>query len=445
MVSIISRRSFIKATCCSVAALGTMNRFGLINALASTSTYRALVCVFLFGGNDGNQMIVPLDSRYTDYSTVRGSLAIAQGSLLPITTLDSTPYGLHPNLPEIQTLYNSGQAAFIANVGPLVEPTTRTQYRAKTVSIPENLYSHQDQQNENQNGSRSSLLTTTGWGGRVADLLQPSGATFPVSTSVAGNTLFLTGVSTSPATIIPGGSLTLSGSNGTAGANARDTALQQLLTFDSGLSMVQAGNTVTQNGLNVNKTLKSAFAGATPLTTVFPTTGLGKQLQQIAQIIQVRDTLGVTNQIFFASLGGFDTHSDQLNEQDPLLTKLSQALSAFYNATVELGVADSVTTFTQSDFARTCQPNTNGGTDHAWGNHQMVLGGAVKGGDLYGTFPTLELSGPDDAVDRGIWIPTTSVEQYGATLASWLGVGSTDLATVFPDLKNFTQQNLGFV
>src|SRR5262249_38551249 len=181
------------------------------------------------------------------------------------------------------------------------------------------------------------------------------------------------------------------------------------------------------------------------LTTQFPNTSLGNQLKQVAQIIQVRNTLGLKRQIFFVSLGGFDTHGGQLPIQDALLLQLSQALNAFYLSTVEMGVDSQVTTFTESDFARTFQPNTNGGTDHAWGNHYFVIGGAVKGGDMYGIFPTLDLGISDDAGSNGRWIPTTSLDQYGATLAAWFGVSATDMATVFPTLANFATKNIGFI
>ena len=448
MTTIISRRGFLKMGCSSIAALGatcTLGRFGVINALAQSTGYRALVCIFLYGGNNGNQMLVPLDARYNDYATVRGNMAIAQNALLPIATASAGPFGLHPSLTEIQQLYNGGTAAIVANVGMLIQPTTRAQYQASSVALPDCLYSHYDQLAQNQSAIGSALEASTGWGGRIADIVQPSGASFPVGLSMAGNILFLGGKATSPATLIPGGSLTLSGSTGTPGANARDAAMQQLLGFDSGLMLVQAANTVTQNGVAFNQSLNAAIAAATPLSTTFPNTDLGIQLQQIAQIIQVRATLGVSNQIFFASLGGFDTHVDELNSQGGQLTQLSQALNAFYNATGELGVADAVTTFTQSDFSRTLQPNTKGGSDHAWGNHQIVVGGAVKGGNLYGTFPTLALSGPDDAIDRGVWIPTTSIDQYAATLASWFGLNSSNVQSVFANLKNFSTQNLGFV
>jgi uncharacterized protein (DUF1501 family) len=222
-------------------------------------------------------------------------------------------------------------------------------------------------------------------------------------------------------------------------------ALQQLLTLDTGAALVQQASTNMQQGMSNSATLKQALSGAKALTTTFPTSALGSQLRQIAQIIQIRGELGMNRQIFFCSLGGFDTHSGQLNIQDTLLAELDAALAAFVTATQELGVENNVTTFTESDFSRTMQPNSNGGTDHAWGSHHLVTGGAVQGGDVYGKFPELALGGPNDAGTAGRWIPTTALDQYGATLASWFGVASGDLSYVFPNLANFPSANVGFL
>jgi uncharacterized protein (DUF1501 family) len=208
---------------------------------------------------------------------------------------------------------------------------------------------------------------------------------------------------------------------------------------------VQSASQVATRANQYTAVLSAAVTGLPTLTTQFPNTALGNQLKQVAQIIQARNALGLQRQIFFVSLGGFDTHGGQLLTQQTLLMQLSQALNAFYLATVEMTVDSQVTTFLESDFARTFQSNTNGGTDHAWGNHYFVIGGAVKGGDMYGTFPTLALNGPDDAGSNGRWIPTSSLDQYGATLAAWFGVNSTDMQTVFPTLKNFSTQNIGFI
>jgi uncharacterized protein (DUF1501 family) len=237
----------------------------------------------------------------------------------------------------------------------------------------------------------------------------------------------------------------LNGFNGSNQDNARLSALQNLLTFDTGLSLIQSASKVTSNALNDGTTLATALASNKPLMTVFPTSGLGGQLKQVAQIIQARAALGLARQIFFVSIGGFDTHSGQLPQQLSLLKDLSQSMNAFYNATIEIGVDSQVTAFTLSDFARTLQPDSTSGTDHAWGGHHLIIGGAVKGADFYGKFPTLALGGPDDATNQGRWIPTTSLDQYGATLAQWFGVQPADLPSIFPNLANFQNPILQFI
>jgi uncharacterized protein (DUF1501 family) len=282
----------------------------------------------------------------------------------------------------------------------------------------------------------------------MADSVNPAfnmGSAFPPITSVAGSAIFATGQTTKPYAMIPGTTPGLSGFDSSAPATARLQALQQLLTFDTGISLIQAASSITSNSLANSKILSAALASAPALATTFPTTGLGNQLKQVAQILSVRSALGLNRQVFFCSLGGFDTHSAQIAIQGPLLQQLSQAMSAFYNATLELNVAQQVTTFTMSDSSRTFQPGSNNGSDHAWGSVQMILGGSVKGGDIYGTLPVFTLSGPNDAGSNGRWIPTTSIDQYGATLAQWFGVSAASLAPIFPNLANFATNKLGFL
>ena len=442
-----NRRSFI--TYASLAAAGNalgLRPFGALNALAqTTSDYKALVCVFLFGGNDANNTLVPFDTTgYATYSSIRGPLALAQNTLLPLTPTPN--FAINPNLPDVQTLFNNKNAAFVANVGTLVQPLTRAQYLAGQ-SAPVNLFSHPDQQLEWQNAAVSAA-TPTGWAGRVADVLGASynqGAQIPMITSVAGDTMFCNGNATSPVSVSPGNLGASSCSEGSECA-ARQLAAQALLTMNSGVSLIQADDSITTNAYAYAKTLSDAVQSVTPLQTVFPVNnGLAAQLKQIAQIIQVRAALGVQRQIFFAGIGNFDTHADQLTLQSSLLAQISPALAAFYAATVELNVASSVTSFTMSDFSRTFQPNSNNGSDHAWGSHHIVLGGAVKGGQIYGAYPTLALGGPDDSGSNGRWVPSTSSAQYAATLAQWFGVSAANLPTVLPTIGNFSSNNLGFV
>ena len=457
----LTRRDFIRTSCCTAGAFGvasSFSRFGMVHALAqTTSSFQALVCIFLFGGNDANNLLIPMDTAgYANYLNLRGAsanggLALDQSTLLPVASKTqqngSTAFGLHPSVPELQALFTSGKVAFLANVGTLSTPVTRAQYLAPAAPVPAHLFSHADQQQQWQTLEMSGFYKS-GWGGRMADAVQPvynASSQFPPITSVAGSAIFGTGLQTNPYAMIPGTTPGLSGFDSSAPSTARLQALQQLLTFDTGITLIQAASSITSNSLADSKALSSALASASPLATVFPSTGLGNQLKQVAQILSIRSALGLTRQVFFCSLGGFDTHSNQIAIQGPLLTQLSQAMNAFYSATVELNIAQQVTTFTMSDFSRTFQPASNGGTDHAWGGVQTIMGGAVQGGDIYGTLPVFALGGPNDAGSNGRWIPTTSIDQYGATLAQWFGVTATNLPSIFPNLVNFTTQNLGFV
>lgn len=441
----ISRRRWLSG----VGATSLLTRFSWMNAFAQTTTpdYKALVCVFLAGGNDGHNTVVPLaQTQFNAYRAARGGLALPDnnGALLQVVTPDGTPFGLNPGLAAIHPLWAQGKLAVLANAGMLVQPVTRTQFLANAVPVPTNLFSHSDQTQQMQSGVPSTS-GGTGWGGRAADLVQTLNgtSTFPTAVSIAGPSLFCMGNVIRSASLFPGFNLDMSGMGiwPAAAANARKTGVQQVLQFDSGLALVQAANQSRRDAMDLNALLTGATA---TLTTVFPGTSLGNQLQQVAKIIKLRSTTGMSRQVFLCSIGGFDTHGAQSWQQWNLLREVSEALAAFYNATGELGVADRVTSFTMSDFGRSLQPSGSG-CDHGWGSHHLILGGAVQGGKMYGTFPTLALGGPDDSGTRGTLIPTTSTDQYGATLAAWLGVPANQLGTVFPNLQKFANQNLGFL
>lgn len=445
-----NRRHFLRLASGAFVSAAGFTRFGMMNALAQpSSNYKALVCVFLFGGNDGHNVVVPQSAaQFAAYKAIRGNLALPDVSaqLLPVTALNGTPYALSSGLSAIHPLWAQKKLAAVANVGMLVKPTTRAEFLANTVPLPTNLFSHSDQVIQMQTATPSGS-GGTGWAGRVADAVQGlnNASSFPASVSMSGPALFCTGNIVQSASLIPGFDMNLYGMDlwpASAGA-ARKQALQEILTMDSGLAVVQAANKVRQDAMTLSALLKNLSSGPA-LATPFPGTSIGQQLREVAKIIQLRTQVGLSRQVFFCSLGGFDTHSAQAWQHWDLLRQLSEAMMAFYNATAEMGVADQVTTFTETDFGRTLQPSGNG-SDHGWGCHQIVMGGAVKGGDLYGMFPTLALGGPDDANNRGVLIPTTSLDQYGASLARWFGLDAAAINAAFPTLANFAVKDLGFL
>lgn len=444
----ISRRSLLRG----VGAAALLSRLGRLNSFAQATPpdYRALVCVFLFGGNDGHNTLIPLSqSAFNAYRAGRGSLALPDnnGPLLQVQSADGTPYGLNPGLAAIHPLWAQGRLAVLANTGMLVAPVTRQAFLSNSATVPTNLFSHSDQLQQMQSGFPSAT-GGTGWGGRTVDTLHTlnGASTFPAAVSTNGPALFCTGGIVQSASLLPGFDLDVSGLNlwPQAASDARLAGIQQLLEFDSGLALIQSANKVRKDALALNAMLRG---NAATVSTAFPGTSLGDQLQQVAKVIKLRTTTGMRRQVFFCSLGGFDTHGSQSWQHWDLLKQVSEALAAFYNATIELGVADQVTSFTMSDFGRSLQPSGSG-SDHGWGNHHLILGGAVRGGSVYGRFPDLSLQGPDDCGSRGVLIPSTSTEQYGATLARWMGVSDTDLPSVFGNLSNFgtlSQANLGFM
>jgi uncharacterized protein (DUF1501 family) len=443
----------------ALSAGGLASRLAPISALGLAShahaqaqaagDYKALVCVFLFGGADGNNLVVPNDSAgYAQYSLVRPTASgvnLTRAQILPIQPASTAAaFGLHPQLRDIHPLFAQRKLAILANVGPLNEPTTKTNYLAKR---PENLFSHSDQQSQWQS-SVSSGPSRSGWGGRIADQMPGRNGNFPVITSLAGTGLFTAGNASSPLALPSTGGLALQGFNGGSAANARLAALNAILAADRDNSYVKAAGDITAQALSLSSLVNPILTSTTSAIAghfAGQNNSIAHQLLAVAKLIEARSQTLAQRQVFFVSLGGFDTHGAELNELDTLLGQLSPALRAFYDATVQLGVADGVTTFTLSDFGRTFQPNSNAGTDHAWGNHHFILGGAVRGGEMYGRYPTLVRAGPDDADTAGRWIPTTSVEQYGATLARWFGVSDAALAGVFPNLTRFPSNDLGFL
>jgi len=466
-----SRREFIGKSCraLTMTAIATqMSHFGLVSALAQKKAkkenagddYKALVCVFLNGGSDSNNMVVPKhNAGYAEYSAARSAqgLAIPQADLLSMMPPSlGLEFGLHPRLAELHQLWGQNKLAVISNVGTLVQPLTKAQYLSGAPR-PDQLFSHSDQVAQFRTAI-SNNTSTTGWGGRLADRtgVINGGAAIPMITSVAGVTVFSNGVTTSPLIVEPSPTplnlvLTLNGFGTTSDELARKTGMQRIRGEDLDKTLVQSTAFLTQQAVNVSEQLSTDPT----LTVTFPNTTLGNQLRQVAKIMKFRTPLNMSRQIFFVQLPGFDTHSGQIIGQGNLFMQLSQALKAFYDETVAQGVSGQVTTFTMSDFNRTLNPagaGGNVGTDHAWAGHHLVMGDSVAGGNFYGRptangsiFPTLVNSGPDDVSNRGRFVPTVSVDMYAATMARWFGLTDEEMSLVFPFINNFPTSNLGFM
>jgi len=448
-----ARRDFLK--CAAATAVGMCNRKATLGLLAgmeaaaveaAATDYKALVCIFLAGGNDGFNVLIPSDStRYQTYKTSRGNLAFAPESLLNLNpTSSGQNYAVSDRAPDFQSLYNSGRLAFLANVGTLVQPTTKADYQ-KGLHLPPQLYSHSDQTDQGMS-NQLDALEKVGWGGRMADLLTNLNGTsqLPLGVSLAGNNLFQVGTSSVPYYMSSQGVNSFSVTSG-GPTDPRTKIFNRML----GLSLTNgrllerefAKTVKGANDLSLN--LIAALDNSTIGNGTWPSGNLSEQLQMVAKVISVRQALAVKRQVFYVVQGGYDTHDDQIKNHGNLISELSQSMLAFHNAMDEFGVGTGVTSFTLSDFGRTLTSNGDG-TDHAWGNIQMVAGGGVIGGEVYGEFPDLKIDGPDDS-GYGRLIPTTSIEQYGATLARWFGVNETQLATIFPHLSRFGSANLNFM
>jgi uncharacterized protein (DUF1501 family) len=510
------RRQFLRFGA-GMAGLTTATSFGLQLAAAGAaagavaSDYKALVCIFLFGGNDTNNMIVPTDAdSWNRYFAARnqgtdpialmplGTAATAVGQVNPVTgrtsalarpeawggvlpiipkTAQAFPsgtvgtgartFGIHPLMKPAQTLFNSGRMAVLANVGPLIVPTTKAQYTARSVQIPTSLFSHNDQQSTWQAGAVEGARL--GWGGRMGDLLSSMNGTNTIFTAITatGTQVFLSGqnivqypltTSNAPAISINGTTASTLFSSSSSPAVLKDI----LQTTNPASDFLSDHATITGRSMSAASVVNTAFTSAAvtaipappaytnPITGAVESNSLALQLRTVARMIAAGPTFGLKRQVFMVSLGGWDTHDTQNPTQGALLSKVADAMAYFDSALSNIEGVDvrpNVTTFTASDFARTMQTNGDG-TDHAWGSHQLIMGGAVKGTDMYGQFPTwgIDISGFNNPnATQGAFIPTTSVDQYAATLGAWFGVSNTDLNTIFPNLRNFATPNLGFV
>jgi uncharacterized protein (DUF1501 family) len=475
-----SRREFIRLSSLlsSAGALGVatplalnLAAIGSAAAQSNQSDYKALICLFMYGANDQANTILATDTEsWNQYTTVRttnvaGSINLppvgSTGGVIPIvpnTTQVGRSFGLHPSLTELKSIFDAGRAAIIANVGPLIMPTTLVQYQAKSVVLPPKLFSHNDQQSLWQ--SYGAEGASYGWGGLMGDMLAANN-TNPIFTSISatGNAVFLSGKTVTQYQVSASGAVPISGISGTLfGSTTAANTLKSIITGSTNNYFQKEHASITNRSVSAQSLLSPSMAPAgangvpnpsqyvNPNTNVLANNSLATQIQTVARIIAGRNALGVKRQVFFISMGGFDTHDDQRVNQADLLAKLSHAIAYFDTTMGNLQGTDmrnQVTLFTASDFGRTFTSNGDG-TDHGWGSHHFIVGGAVKGKNIYGNFPVTGLKHLQD-VGSGSLLPQFSVNQYGATLASWFGLSTSQINEVFPNINNFTNRNLGFI
>ena len=453
-----SRREFLR-TAGRLSLAGTAAPFALnlatIGAAAAqtASDYRALVCVFLYGANDHNNTVIPFDTAsFAAYTAARPTISRALADLLPLTS--SVPlsganagrqFALPKELGGLKPIWDAGKLAIMANVGPLIVPTTKIQYNNLSVPLPPKLFSHNDQQSVWQASAPEGARE--GWGGRIGDLMASQNASSIFTcNSVSGSAVFISGQTTVGYQLSTSGSTAITGISGNLfGSSSASSNLRSHITNGGANIFTQDLAETTQRSIAADMSLSAALATAPdlPLPAELASNSLAAQLRLVARMIASRNALGAKRQVFFVSLGGWDTHDNQLTTQPDLHAQVAGALAYFYNTTTGLGISDRVTTFTGSDFGRTLTSNGDG-SDHGWGSHHFVMGGAVKGQQYYGTFPVMGVNNNDE-VGSGRLLPTTSVEQYAATLARWFGVSDTDMRLVLPNIGNFGSSNLGFL
>ncbi len=456
------RREFLRRA--SVLSAGGIAAPLMLNLAAmgeasaqSANDYKALVCVFLYGANDHNNMVIPYDNTsYTPYAQIRQTLARVRDTQTTAVLNSSAAidggrsFALASELAGLKPIWDAGHLALALNVGPLIQPTTKAQYTAQNVPLPPKLFSHNDQQSIWQ--SLESEGAVSGWGGRMGDLLASgNGSSVFTSISVTGNAVYLAGRDVNQYQISTTGSVALRAKTAAVFGSSQVAAALQQLVQQSGPNLLEAEHAkIVQRAISADGQLSGVLAGiAQPIG--FGAEPLSAQLAMVVRMLQARQTLGAKRQVFFVSIGGFDLHDFLTDLHPALLLQINNALASFYAALGPLGLADKVTTFTASDFGRTLTSNGDG-SDHGWGSHHFMMGEAVRGGRFYGRTntagaidpPIYANNGPDD-VGSGRLLPNIAVDQFGATLASWFGVSATDMNTVFPNLKNFSNKNLGFM
>lgn len=451
-----SRRAFLKNTGCAALASTTMLS-SLINMKAIASAafdksevpgdYKAMVCILLAGGADSHNMLIPRgNSEYNEYLTTRSNLAIPKSQILSLNHPPSNGkmFGVHPDMPQTRSLFNTGKLAWLSNVGTLIEPITKAQYESNSAMTPLGLFSHSDQIKHWQTG-RPGDRTSHGWGGRISDLIQSQNANpnLSMNVSLSGNNFFQNGENSTEFSIKSDGQFGLNGFGTDNNYHTiRDAAINNILERDYADIYKKTYTNTMKKSVEGSLEMEEALSAVSEFNTQFSNSTLSEQLKMIAKVIAAREDLGFSRQTFFINFGGWDHHDEILESQQEKLPVLDSALGEFMQVLQELGVANNVTTFTISDFGRTLTSNGDG-SDHAWGGNAMVMGGAVNGGQIYGESPSLELDS-ELMLPRGVLIPTTSASEYFAELATWFGVSQGDLFDIFPDLSNFYSPGSGY-
>lgn len=449
----VGRRDFLRRAAYLSAVTGSpfaMNLLAMGAASAqSTSNHKALVCIFLAGGNDQSNTVVPANGAgYLGYQQARPALALNESQLLPINPVGTAgqPLAFNSALAALKPLFDQQQVALLANVGTLAWPITKAQWNGgnPTVPTPYQLFSHSDQQGAWQTGLPD-RPSSTGWLGRVGDLTASAfntGSGVSIAMSLAGNNIIQAGQSTLQYQLTTQGAVKVQALNGMYGSAAAATAVRRLMA-DPRTGLLESELVkISSRAINTESLVTNAISGVQAGAT-FPETQIGRQLQMVARMLAARSALGQRRQLFFVQQGGYDFHDNLIADQGARLKDLGDAMAAFYQATANQGIAQNVTTFTASDFGRGLRSNGRG-SDHGWGSHHFIMGGAVAGNRVYGQFPTVTINGPSDTGD-GHLIPTTSVDEYAATLARWFGVSDSDMATVLPNLGRFARRDLGFM
>lgn len=458
----MNRRKFLNRSLYGAMAAGGLFSAGgmlqvakaaaLQNSNLRGTGYKALVCVFMDGGNDSANMVVPRGaSEHAAYAQVRGDLALPSGDLLPISPANNggRSWGLHPELTGLHNLFNNNQAALVTNIGSLAYPIDQVEFNNGSVPIPPNLFSHSDQQSQWQT-SVADQASVSGWTGRIADLLhatENNGNDLSMNISLAGNNILQVGDMVNQYHLTNQGSVSLNGTTWGDGSR-RLAALQSLLDEPQSHLFQQAYSDIFKRAIDLDQVISAGLASATELSTVFPEqvgyNTLSSQLEMVARMISIQSTLGMNRQVFFCKVGGFDTHDNHLVDHAIGMQNVDGAITAFQAAMAELGMVDQVTLFTASDFSRTWVSNGQG-SDHGWGASHFVVGGAVNGGDFYGDMPTIEIGSSDTVSDHGRVIPTIAVDEYAATLAQWFGVAPGQVSDIFPNIGRFNSTDLGFM